>query len=99
MSLPAATRGKSYGPVALHTGGASKSSPGYTTSFRWAKVTLPKGLTLSSTGILAGTPSTTLSAGLSSVTVKATETVTTVDGSTRVVTKTTVQATIHLTIT
>ena len=57
------------------------------------------GLNLSSTGVLSGTPSTKLAAGPSSVTVQVTETVTTLNGKKKVKTKTTVQATIPLTIT
>jgi hypothetical protein len=60
---------------------------------KWKKVTLPKGLKLSSTGVLSGTPSAKLAAP-SSVTVKVTETVTTLNGKKKVKTPTTVQATI-----
>ena len=98
-SLPHAVPGKRYGPVTLHTAGAGKSAVGYTTTFQWSKVNLPTGLTLSSKGVLAGTPSTTLHAGSSSVKIKVTETVTTLSGKKKVETKKTVQATILLTIT
>jgi hypothetical protein len=66
---------------------------------KWKKLSLPKGLKLSKTGVLSGTPSTKLTAGPSSVKVKVTETVTTLNGKKKVKTKTTVQATIPLTIT
>ena len=74
------------------------SAPGYTTTLKWDKVSLPKGMKLSSKGVLSGTPSKTLAAGPSSVTVKVTETVTTLKGTKKVETKTTVRATIPLTI-
>ena len=98
-SLPHATPGKRYGPVTLHTAGAGKSATGYTTTFQWSKVVLPTGLTLSSEGVLAGTPSTALHAGTSSLEVKVTETVTTLKGKKKVETRTTVEGTIPLTIT
>jgi len=69
------------------------------TTLKWHKITLPKGLKLSSAGVLSGTPSAKLSAGPSSVTVQATETVTTLNGKKKVKTKATAQATIPLTIT
>lgn len=53
-------------------------------------------MTLSDAGVLAGTPHAATS---TSVTVAATETVTTLKGTTKVKTVTTVRATIHLTIT
>jgi hypothetical protein len=49
--------------------------------------------------VLSGTPNTKLAAGPTSVTVQVTETVTTLNGTKKVKTKTTVQATIPLTIT
>lgn len=66
---------------------------------KWKKVTLPKGRKLSSAGALSGTLSTKLAAGPSSIAVCATETVTTLNGTKRAKTKTTVQANIPLTIT
>jgi hypothetical protein len=60
---------------------------------KWKKVTLPKGLKLSSTGVLSGTPSAKLPAP-SSVTVQVTETVTTLNGKKKVKTLTPVQETI-----
>jgi hypothetical protein len=73
------------------------STPGAT--LKWKKVSLPKGLKLSKTGVLSGTPSTKLLAGTTSVKVQVTETVTTLNGKHKVKTKTTVQATILLSIT
>jgi len=105
-SLPGATRGQLFGPVGLQAEGVGVSASGYTTTLKWAKgaVTrparaLPKGLKLSSAGVLSGTPSTKLAAGASSIAVKVTETVTTLNGKKRIKTKTTVAAIIPLTIT
>lgn len=59
--------------------------------------TLPKGLTLSSAGILSGTPSSKLVAGSNlSVPVQVTETVTTVQSGKKVKTETTVSKTLTL---
>jgi hypothetical protein len=85
-SLPSAAPGTPYGPVTLTT-----QESGADATFKWKKVKLPKGLKLSSAGVLSGTPNKKLKAGPSSVTAKVTEKV----GRT----KTTVQATIPLTIT
>ena len=99
-SLPDATPGTKYSPsVTLEAAGLGVSAPGYTTTLKWAKVSLPEGLKLSSKGVLSGTPNKNLAAGLSSVTVKVTETVTTLNGRRKVKTKTTAEATIPLTIT
>jgi hypothetical protein len=99
-SLPSATPGVSYGRVTLQTAGAGTSTSPYRTTLKWKKVSLPKGLKLSKkTGVLSGTPSKKLTGGTSSVKVQVTETVTTRNGKKRVKTKTTVQATIPLTIT
>jgi len=88
-SLPAATRGKSYKPVHLAEAGAGISTSPHVTTIMWAKqsvvlpaTALPKGMTLSSTGVLSGTPSLTLTAGATSIKVKVTEVVTTAVGST-----------------
>jgi hypothetical protein len=98
-SLPNATPGTKYLPtVTLQADGIGTSAPGYTATLKWAKVSLPKGMKLSSKGVLSGTPSNTLAAGPSSITVKVTETVTTLNGSKKVKTKNTAQATIPLTI-
>ncbi len=87
-SLPPATPGTSYGPVTLQA-----ANVGVSTSPKWKKVTLAKGLKLSSVGVLSGTPSAKLAAP-TSVTVSATETVATLNGKKKIKTKTTVQATI-----
>ena len=60
---------------------------------------MPKGLKLSSAGVLSGTANKKLVAGTSSVTVQVTETVITLNGKKKVKTPTTVEATIPLTIT
>jgi uncharacterized repeat protein (TIGR02543 family) len=99
-SLPNATPGDAYGPVTLQAAGLGTSTSPYVTSLKWKKVGhLPKGLKLSKTGMLSGTPSTKLTAGTSSVKVQVTETVTTRNGKKKVKTKTTVSATFPLTIT
>ena len=84
--------------MTLQAANLGTSTSPYTTTLKWKKVTLPKGLKLSSAGVLSGTPSTKLVAGPSSVTVQVTETVTTLNGKKNVKTKTTVGATIPLTI-
>jgi YVTN family beta-propeller protein len=99
LSLPSATPGTTYGPLTLQAVNLGVSATGYTTTLKWKRVSLPKGLKLSPAGVLSGTPSKTLTAGPSSVTVQATETVTTLNGK-KVKTKTTmVEATIPLAIT
>ncbi len=62
-SLPGATRGVAYGPVSLQEAGAGISVGPYVTTIKWAKGTvvapvtaLPKGMKLSKTGVLSGTP-------------------------------------------
>jgi hypothetical protein len=106
-SLPSATPGVAYGPVTLEATGVGVSASGYATTLKWAKGSvvaparaLPAGLTLSSSGVLSGTPSRLLKSGTRSVTVKVTETVTSLNsrGKARQ-TKTTVKATLPLTIT
>ena len=97
-SLPPATPGTAYGRVTLHAANLGVSTSPYVTTLKWHKVTLPKGLKLSSAGVLSGTPNKKLIPRTSSVTVQTTETVTTLNGKEKVKTKTTVQATIPLTI-
>jgi hypothetical protein len=97
-SLPNATPGAPYGPVTLTTENAGVSTSPYSTTFKWTKVSLPKGMKLLSAGVLYGTPNKKLPAGASSVTIEVTETVTTLEGKKHIKTKTTVEATIPLTI-
>jgi DNA-binding beta-propeller fold protein YncE len=98
-SLPSATPGTAYGPVTLQAVNLGTSTSPYTTTLKWKKISLPKGLKLSMAGVLSGKPSSRLAAGPSSVTVQVTETVTTLNGRRKVKTPTTVEATIPLTIT
>ena len=97
-SLPSATRGTAYGPVALQAANIGTSSSPYTTTLKWHKVWLPTGLKLSSAGVLSGTPSTKLFPYVYPVGVKVTETVFTLSGGKKVKTQTTVQAVIPLVI-
>ena len=97
-SIPSATPGNPYGPVTLHAANLGISTSPYVTTLKWKKLSLPKGLKLSPAGVLSGTSNQKLTAGQSSVTVQATETVITLNGKKKVKTKTTVQATIPLTI-
>ena len=85
-SVPNATRGVPYGPVAL-TATVDPSTSPYVTTIKWHKVSLPKGLELSGTGVLSGTPSTKLAGGSSSITVSAIEKVTNLNGTKKVKTE------------
>ncbi len=68
-SLPNATVLQPYGPVTLHSIGAASGA-----SLKWKKVaSLPKGLKLSSTGVLSGTPNKKLTPGNFTVSVQVTE--------------------------
>ncbi len=96
--LASAIRGTPYVPVTLQATNIATSTSPYVTTLKWKKVSLPKGLKLSSAGVLSGTPSAKLPAGPNSVTVQVTEKVTTVSGKKKVKNETTVQATIPLTI-
>jgi hypothetical protein len=98
-SLPNTSPSAPYGPVTLQAVGLGTSTSPYTTTLKWKKVSLPKGLKLSSKGVLSGKPNKSLAAGPSSITVSVTETVTTLNGTKKVKTKTTAEATIPLTIT
>lgn len=97
-SLPNAFPGVAYGPATLTTQEAGISTSPYKTSIKWTGIDLPTWLTLSSTGSLSGKPHKKQSLGTDSITVSATETVKTLNGATEVKTKTTVQATISLTV-
>ena len=94
-ALPAATAGVRYPAQQLQAANVGISTPPATTTLKWKKVTLAKGLTLSASGLLAGTPAA--SGGTpTSVTVQVTETVVTLNGTTKIRTKTVVRATIPL---
>ena len=97
-SLAVATPGTAYGPVTLSTAGVGVSSSPYTTTLKWFGADLPKGMTLSSAGVLSGTPNAKLLGGSYYGVIQATETVTTVSGRTKVKTNTTVDATIPITV-
>jgi hypothetical protein len=97
-SLPSATRGAVYGPITLTADNVDPSTSPFVTALKWHKVSLPKGLKLSSTGVLSGSPKTKLIPGQSSVTITLTEKVTTFNGTQKVKAMKTVQATIPLTI-
>ncbi len=80
-SLPDATRGTAYDGT-----GFSFQATGGEAPYTWKKTAaLPKGLVLSSAGVLSGTPSTTLTPGPYSIGVE----VTTKDGKTKVTVSTT----------
>jgi hypothetical protein len=97
-SLASAVHGQAYGPVQLEVAGVGASAGGFTTTVKWGKVSLPRGLKVTYTGMLHGTPSKALVPGAYPVTVKVTEKVTTLNGTHRVRTTTVVQATLTLTI-
>jgi len=69
------------------------SASGHTTTLKGKKVSLPKGLKLSSSGVLSGTPTAKLPAP-TSITVEVTETVMTLNGTKRVKTKTSAHGTL-----
>ena len=92
-SLPGATPGAPYSPVTLQAAGEGTSTSPNTTTLKWKKVVLSKGLKLSAAGVLSGTPNAKLATPTSG-TVQVTETVTTLNGKKKVRTRTTVQATI-----
>ncbi len=94
-SLPNATPGQAYGPVQLQTIGALPGA-----SLRWKKAgSLPRGLKVSSSGILSGVPSAKLVAGSDlPVPVQVTEEVVTYQGRHKHTTKTTVSTTLTVTI-
>jgi hypothetical protein len=92
-SLPSATPGVAYGPITLQAAGEGTSTSPYSTSLKWKKVALPKGMRLSSAGVLSGIPNAMLAAP-SSVTARVPETVITLNGRKKIKTPTTVEATI-----
>ena len=98
-SLPNATPGTAYGPEILQASDLGTSASPRITTVKWTGEELPKGLRLSSAGALSGVPSAKLFPGAYSVVAQATETVITLNGRKKIKTKTTVQATIPLTIT
>ncbi len=98
-TLPAGVHGQAYGPVTLAVAGTDPSSSGYTTTIKWTKGgTLPKGLKVSTAGVLSGTVNAKLAPGSYQVPVKATEKVVTVTGTKKVTTTKTVTATLTVVI-
>ena len=100
-SLPDAYPGMNYGPVQLQDAGITASTGPYVTALHWSKTpgtALPKGMSVSSSGVLAGTPNDRLAPATVEVSVQLVETTTTVVGGKKVRTRTTVQAVIPLTI-
>ena len=94
-SLPNA-HSSPWGPVQLQVANVGTSASPYVTTVKWKKVSIPKGLKLSSSGVLSGTPSDKFVGEIAPVTVQATETVTTLNGKRKINTKATAQATIPL---
>ena len=103
--LAAATHGQAYTPTQLVAAGLSSSSLGFTTKVKWGTAViagtnapLPKGMKLSSLGILSGTPSSKYLPGTYAVNVQVTQTVITKMGRTRSTSTWTIQASLPLVI-
>ena len=76
--LPTAVPGTPYGVspvVTLQVLGAVANSSTSTTTLKWTKVSLPKGMILSTTGVLSGTPNHALYSGTFALIVKVTESI------------------------
>ena len=76
--LPTAVPGTPYGVspvVTLQVLGAVANSSTSTTTLKWTKVSLPKGMILSTTGVLSGTPNHALYPGTFALIVKVTESI------------------------
>ena len=97
-TLPAATPGVAYGPVTLQVAGAGVSTPPYATTLKWRAVELPRGLKLSSTGVLSGTPNAKLQPGTLFVGVRVTGKWTIISDFTKTTTTKTIQAVTPLSI-
>ena len=97
--LPDATPGVAYGPIALTTQEVGVSTSPHVTTLKWTKIEAPKGMNLSSAGVLSWKPGKKLIPGTLSVVAQVTETVTTVTYGRKSIARTTVQATIPLRIT
>ena len=96
--LPDAVPGTAYG-VSLQAFDVDPGNGTVATVLHWKRISAPAGLKVSASGVLSGTPAKRLTAGPSSVTVQASEKVTSTVGTKRKITTTTVQATLPLTIT
>jgi hypothetical protein len=97
-SLHDAAAGRAYPPTQLAVQNAETSSSPYQTTLKWKGLALPSWLTLSPAGVLAGQVPKTQPLGTRSITVKVTETVTTVSAGVATKTKTTVDATLPLAV-
>jgi hypothetical protein len=94
-SLPRVVPGASYGPVQLSAGGAAPRA-----RVKWTKgAPLPRGIKLTSAGVLLGIASPKLVAGTATVSLVLTEIVITTVGTRHIKTKTIVRATILVPIT
>ena len=98
VTLPRATRGRTFGPVALHATGIVPSTSASKVTISWMPVALPLGLKISPSGVLSGVVNVHLAPGTRAVKVKAIETMKTRVGGVLKVTTSAVQATFMLTI-
>jgi Putative Ig domain len=92
-SLPDATPGRAYPPTQLTVQNEGTSTSPYQSTLKWKGLTLPSWLTLSPTGVLSGATPKSGALGTYSITLRVTETVTTVSAGVITKTKTTVEAT------
>ncbi len=92
-SLPDATPGRAYPPTQLTVQNEGTSTSPYQSKLKWKGLTLPSWLTLSPTGVLSGATPKSGALGTYSITLRVTETVTTVSAGVMTKTKTTVEAT------
>jgi hypothetical protein len=92
-SLPDATPGRAYPPIQLTVQNEGTSTSPYQSKLKWKGLTLPSWLTLSPTGVLSSATPKSGALGTHSLTIRVTETVTTVSAGITTKTKTTVEAT------
>jgi hypothetical protein len=97
-TLPEGTPGSAYPPTQLAVQNEGTSTSPYQTTLKWKGLTLPSWLRLSSSGVLSATTPKSGALGTYSITVKVTETVTTVSAGVTTKTKTTVESTLVLTV-
>jgi hypothetical protein len=97
-TLPGGSPGRAYPPTQLAVQNEGASTSPYQTTLKWKGLTLPSWLTLSPSGVLSGTTPKSGALGTYSSTVKVTETVTTLSAGVTTKTKTTVEATLVLTV-
>jgi len=92
QTIPSVQAGQALVAKQLVSDAVDRSTPPKVTSVKWFASSLPAGLTLSSSGVLSGTPNVALDAGTYSIYVSATESATTkIAGLTTVITKTTLR--------